>query len=440
MAKLPQPFDARVWSQPLAPPTGDFKAIASSLFAPGAKGYVPLPPPPPPQPLERLSLKGLRKRPVSPPVFLVTDLVPAREVTLLPADGGTGKSQLMLQLAVCMALGKPFMGKHCVRSMVVYYSGEDDADVLLYRIKKICDHMNLNDQEMDDLDKWLHVSDRSENPTLFTEFTDKGMGRMFVATDAYKSLQVTIATVCGTSPSIRVSVIVDNASDVFEANENARQEVRRFIRLLKTLARQRDGAVVLLAHLDKASIRDPNGKAQFSGSTAWHNSVRSRLLLVRSEDQNWDLLLTQEKSNHGKGLAAPTRLRWDDAGVLVHVPSDGAAALRLTPDQLRDHILGMVREHYERGQYISASLANNSSKGVWAVLSAHKDFPEQLRVTKGKEALHRLMRRAQSEGRIEVEEVEDPKRRGHKIERWCVVTTGTPAPAVAESEPQEAPQ
>ena len=229
----------------------------SIIFGNKPVGYALATPPAAPKALAKISLGDLRRIHIAAPLFVVTDLVPSREVTLLPADGGTGKSQLMLQLAVCMALGRPFMGKHCVRSKVVYYSAEDDEPVLLYRLKRICDHMDLGPHEMLELGNWLHVSDVSENPSLFCEVTDRAMGRMFIATATYDSLLATVKGARGEGIQ-RVSVIVDNASDTFDANENARQEVRKFIRLLKALARQCDGAVVR-EQLRHRALRRPHG-------------------------------------------------------------------------------------------------------------------------------------------------------------------------------------
>jgi len=399
--------------------------------------YTPLPPPAPPQPLAKLDLHNLRNRFIEAPMFMVMGLVPGREVTLLPADGGTGKSQLMLQLAVCMALGRTFMGLHCVRTHVIYYSAEDESRVLLHRLRKIYDHMQLTDADMAALDARLHVVDMSDEPSLFCEVSDRAMGRMLMGTRNYDSLRTTVQALRGTGIE-RVSVIVDNASDTFDANENARQEVRKFIRLLKVVARQCDGACILLAHLDKASVRDPNGKAQFSGSTAWHNSVRSRLLLARSAQDSDELVLSQEKNNYGKGLTAPIRLRWNDAGVLVNVPREaGAAPLRLTKVELRDHVLSMIRERYEAGTYIGTSLANNSTTGVWAVLGSATGFPEQLQGADGKAQLHKLMRQAVEAKLVREEVYQNPTRRGHKDKRWQVATGAAPADEVTTGAPAD---
>ncbi|MEG3194015.1 hypothetical protein SNE32_17470, partial [Lysobacter sp. D1-1-M9] len=82
--------------------------------------------------------------------------------------------------------------------------------------------------------------------------------------------------------------------------------------------------MLLLAHIDKAAAKNGSQGNSYSGSTAWHNSVRSRLALVQSDR---GLELRQEKLNLGRKAEA-IELDWSDSGVLV--PS------RTGPDEGRD--------------------------------------------------------------------------------------------------------
>src|SRR5690606_40940583 len=67
--------------------------------------------------------------------------------------------------------------------------------------------------------------------------------------------------------------------DLFGGDEINRNQVRRFIGMLRALAIAFDTAVVLLSHPSVQGMQTGTGT---SGSTAWNNSVRSRLYL-RSE-------------------------------------------------------------------------------------------------------------------------------------------------------------
>lgn len=341
-----------------------------------------------------------------PPIeFLVEDLLPAREVTLLPADGGAGKSLLTLIAAVCQAMGLPFMGKAVTRSKVIFFSGEDDARVLRGRLRRVCEQYEVNPAELAD---WLQVIDATDSPTLFTELYEANEGTRGVPTRNLEELERRMG-----EWRARV-IVIDNASDTYDANENVRQFVRGFVRGLKDIAKKHDAAIWLLAHLDKASVRGDGGKAKFSGSTAWHNSVRSRLLLVPHPEKPDHLVLSQEKSNHGR-RSAEIELAWTPEGVLVHA-GGGVRQSVPTPEELQQSILGLIRSRYERGQYISTSLAPNAPSGAYATLIADPAYPRHL----SKAQLATLLRQARDGGQLEAESYRHPTRR-HVEERWRVV-------------------
>lgn len=65
------------------------------------------------------------------------DLIPARTVTLLYGDGGTGKSLLALQLAVTVALGQSWIGLPVKAGKALFPSTEDEADELHRRLADI---------------------------------------------------------------------------------------------------------------------------------------------------------------------------------------------------------------------------------------------------------------------------------------------------------------
>jgi len=80
------------------------------------------------------------------------------------------------------------------------------------------------------------------------------------------------------------------------------------------MARRLDAAVVLLAHIDKQSAKNGSQGESYSGSTGWHNSVRSRLAIVQNKDAN-TITLEHEKNNLGP-KASPLALEFE-AGVII---------------------------------------------------------------------------------------------------------------------------
>jgi RecA-family ATPase len=210
-------------------------------------------------------------------------------------------------VAICMAVGHPCLGKATTRARVLFFSGEDPEDLVLRRIRRICRALGIDPQEVHEQ---LHVIDATEfDPVLFFERRQDGT-RAGTTTPTYAALASYV------EQHAIDFVIVDNASDVFDGDEINRTLVRSFIRALVRLVRPRNGAVLLLAHVDKGTSRA--GKAltnteAYSGSTAWHNSARSRLFLLEKDAGVFEL--QHQKCNLGP-KQEPLLLDWPKDGVL----------------------------------------------------------------------------------------------------------------------------
>lgn len=229
-----------------------------------------------------------------PTNWRVEGWLPERTVTLLAANGGVGKSNLSLQMGVAMATGSDFIGVPTKPSRVLVISGEDEGRTVHFRVANICsdlqipmsslaDRMMVYDMTQTDCVLW-----RDGNPTE----------RMQWLADAVVRHRAEV-------------VIIDNASDVFADNENDRTAVRGFMRCLNMIAHHTGAAMLLLAHVDKASVRAGAGldsNSTFSGSTAWNNSARSRWAMVR--DDSGAVAIRHEKCNLGP-LQEEIRLEFD---------------------------------------------------------------------------------------------------------------------------------
>lgn len=334
------------WSNPRK---RDLSAIAfGAAPVPAALSLVPVPPAPPIPPARypRTSLADVHTRPEAPQSFVVDKILPAGEVTLLGAHGGAGKSMLSLQAAVCVAAGLPFMGVPVRRGRVLVFSGEDSPKTIRRRLARIFKHYGVDPATAAD----LVVLDATESPVLF--------GENGITADLAR-LRLDVAEI---APSL---VIVDNASDAFAGNENDRAQVREFVRILAALVKPIDAAMLLLAHVDKATVK-VGGSEGYSGSTAWHNSARSRLFLTV---EGTVLTLTHQKSNAGL-LAEPLYLMRGADGVLLTGQAPGGSDDRAA-------VLQLIATHCERGVTISPhpSAKNNA----YAVLRNDAAFPASLK-------------------------------------------------------------
>lgn len=249
------------------------------------------------------SLVGLT---IPPREWLVEGLIPHGTVTLLSGDGGLGKSLLMQQLMTSAATGKDWLGLKPRKCRAFGLFCEDDNNELSRRQKAICESLSISLEDCFDME-WL--SGDGIDPVLM-EFGNSDAGNTTPLFDElidyleWREVEL---------------VIIDTAADTFAGNEISRIQVRNFInRALRVIAARLGATVILTSHPSVAGMRDGTG---ISGSTAWNNSVRSRLYLTRPENErNTNIrLLQMKKSNYGS-TEPELRIVWQD-GVFYPVES-----------------------------------------------------------------------------------------------------------------------
>lgn len=212
------------------------------------------------------------KRPAPAREWLVPEMIPHKQVTLLYGDGGTGKSLLGLQLAAAVASGGEWIGQIIDRpGKAVVIAAEDDADEINRRMEDICRADGISIADM--AGKLLIRSVFGEDATL------GGPDRKGVIkpTAFYEKL---MAIVVKEKPSL---IVLDTLANLYAGNENDKMQVSRFMTMIRAFAIKANCAVVVLAHPSMNGIATGTGTG---GSVAWSNSVRSRLYLTRIKDDD----------------------------------------------------------------------------------------------------------------------------------------------------------
>jgi hypothetical protein len=334
--------------------------------------------------------------------------IPAGHVTLFNGHGGAGKSTVALMLLVAMATERAFLGQSTKRGRLLFFSAEDPAALVRLRLRRICTAWGVDPAA---LAQWLRVIDATElDAALFAEQRIAGV-RHGATTPAYEALADFMR-----DEAIDVAVL-DNASDLFDGDEIVRPMVRGFIRALAHLVRERGGAVVLLAHVDKSTSRAGKSASSesYSGSTAWNNSVRSRIVLLEKEPGV--LELQHQKCNLGPKLA-PVALTWPEGGLPGLPPLDApadAAARPSAADSLRD-LVALVLDYYGRGEWVSTAL--KSPANAAKLLANEARYPRHLKPTQ----VVQLLRDAQRAKFLETEAYQGADRKPR--ERWRVTEEG----------------
>lgn len=332
--------------------------------------------------------------------YAIAGLVPLRHVTLLSAHGGSGKSILAETWCAHAACGQPWAGR-TVRGPAksIFVSLEDETSLVVDRLRRIVQQYGL-DEGM--VSRNVRILDGTA--------TD---GSMVIETTGRRLMPTAIMAEVEAAAENAALVVIDNASDAFAGDEINRRQVRAFVSHLAAIARDADCGMVLVAHIDKMSAKMGGNGNTYSGSTAWHNSSRSRLVMVESDGF---LELRQEKHNLGR-LADPIPLKFTDAGVLVpgranpeQVQADAAARTQVDADAVLDVLAIASRAR------ITVPTATSGPATAWHALDPLPEFPAHFRNKDGRRQFAAAMVQLSRAGVIVKTSYRTPAR--HIRERW----------------------
>jgi RecA-family ATPase len=343
-----------------------------------------------------ISVASLADEPVPIREWFAANLIPAKYVTLLSGDGGTGKSLLAAQLAVAGVTGGRWLGLDVKRGPVLYLGAEDDQDEMHRRFAAIANEQGIS---LDRLEN-LHLHCRAGNDAVL------------FAADEYGVMQPTPLwhEHCRHVKRLRPELVIyDPLADLFAGNENSRSQARQCIGMTRGLALETSSTALVLAHPSLSGLASGTGT---SGSTAWSNSVRSRLYLDRvregdtEPDPNARVLRTM-KSNYGP-TGGEIRLRWVRGVFTLESNPANVLAQQSKDRQAESVFLGLLATYGANGRAVTDTTGANYAP----VLFAREDSGKVV----GKAALEGAMRRLFEGGRIRIVEYGPASRRCKRME------------------------
>ena len=208
--------------------------------------------------------------------WLVSDRIPMRNVTLLTGDGATGKTMIALQLAVgVVRTGDWLNGNIPGLGGVLFLTAEEEEDEIHRRLEAIR--------------KWYSLSFRDLNnlqlrcmPGQNCVLAKPDKNNVLQTTELFARLEITIRA---QRPRL---ILLESSADMFAGSEIDRPQVRQFISMLRSWSLIDGASVMLLTHPSMSGRASGSGE---SGSTAWNNSVRSRLYfkIKKTKDEDDEL-------------------------------------------------------------------------------------------------------------------------------------------------------
>ncbi|HSR79637.1 MAG TPA: AAA family ATPase, partial [Hyphomicrobiaceae bacterium] len=269
---------------------------------------------------------------LGPQQWTVPDLIPTKEVCLFSGTGGGGKSTIALHLCAAHALGLNWLNWGPVQGPSIFIDCEDHIDVVRRRLTAV---IQLYDKRFADLQAGgLHLLSRHGNPDNLFATADRS-GKL-VPTTFYQQVLADAARI---KP---VQIVLASSANIYAGSEIDRSQVTQFVGMLLQLAVASGGSVILISHPSLAGMANSSG---ISGSTGWHNTVRSRMYLEgvkakqgglnngdpaeEAEEIDSDLRRLKFLKNQYGPAAAEVVLRWRSGMFLPpSVPTDFEKAAR----------------------------------------------------------------------------------------------------------------
>ena len=274
--------------------------------------------------------------------WAVVDVIPLREVCLFSGEGAAGKSTLGELLACSHPMGRAWLNFDSAPGPAFFIDAEDDPSVIWRRGAAVCD---LFDCSFTDLEKaGLYIKSLAGCDAVMAALNRRS--GLIEPTALYQQILEQAGDI---KPK---NIIIASAANVYAGSEIDRSQVTQFVGLLTKICKITNGSVTLISHPSLTGITNDSG---ISGSTQWHNAVRSRMWLrgvKNGEAPDSDVRQLDFKKNQYGKVQDPITLRWKNG---LYLPeASGASYEKMARDSAVEHVaLTLVKRFWAGGRTAS---------------------------------------------------------------------------------------
>lgn len=201
------------------------------------------------------------------------------DVGVFIAPGGTGKTTLVLFEAVHIALGLPLFDLRITNpGRVVILTAEDSREMLVARLRFICNQMNLDEAQMQHVRESIMISDVSGTGFKLTEVRRDVVAPSKQVESLTTGLQAFKPAVIFIDPAVSFGVGESRINDAEQGLVDAGRRIRNELGC----------AVIYVHHTGKQSARDKVGD-QYAGrgGSAFADGSRMVQVLQVMEPKEW---------------------------------------------------------------------------------------------------------------------------------------------------------
>lgn len=284
--------------------------------------------------------------------FLASARIPCGDLTIGAGNGGSGKTEIFMQLAIYVAAGlADWLGCTIENGVALVLSCEEPEHNIRDRVERICKHRDIDPHGLTDLHM---VFPDLEATWLVHAGRDGRLSKapLLVWLEAWIKQH---------KPRL---VVIDSIAAVFDGEAIARRQVRAFLAMLRKIAREHDVAIVMLDHPSVRGMSDGTGTAN---SVDWRNSVRSMLHLSDPDKDDQDVrTLEVKKSNYGRS-GEKVALRWNGLTFTTAMAGETSPYRAAADRDVEELFLRLLEKRNAQHRPVHAKNAKGSAPAEFAL-------------------------------------------------------------------------
>lgn len=184
--------------------------------------------------IEFLDLSAIVDEPIEPLDEVIWGLLPRERVGQIVARGGSGKTFMAYEAALCVASGREWLGFDCVRGRALYIDPELHMNDIRRRVQSIAQTMSIKSEDI--AGRFDVVSLRGTTATA--DVLDEAIRDRITRTGRTYDL-----------------IIIDSINAILTGDENSSIDVRAFIASLQRLTKDTNAACLVFHHAGKGGSK-----------------------------------------------------------------------------------------------------------------------------------------------------------------------------------------
>lgn len=231
-----------------------------------------------------------------PPIEWVIDqLIAEGSISIFYGEPGSKKTYSLLSLAVCVALGRPWLGYESNPRKVLIIDEESGERRLTIRIGAAI----------------RGEFGREDTPIEFVSLAGFKLDKKTDAEELYKLIQDRDAGL----------TIIDALADVMDGDENSKQDTQPVFSNLRKIAEGTNSAIIVIHHSNKSG--------GYRGSSAIKGALDLMVKIESENDSNW-VYFRSEKTRDTEGITLVGVATWTENQFYLS-PADGSEKMQIKP-------------------------------------------------------------------------------------------------------------